>query len=99
MKKPPKKILISAVAAIALGAAATAFFILEKPFRYAGTLEATKVDLSASLGAAIDQVRVRDLPPVTILIPIYNAHEDLKVCLESLARNTTTAAMSSGLPN
>lgn len=60
MKKPPKKVLIPAVAAIALGAAATAFFILEKPFRYAGTLEATKVDLSARLGAAIDQVQVRE---------------------------------------
>ncbi|MBI3779001.1 MAG: efflux RND transporter periplasmic adaptor subunit [Gammaproteobacteria bacterium] len=60
MKKPPKKVLIPAVAAIALSAAATAFFILEKPFRYAGTLEATKVDLSARLGAAIDQVRVHE---------------------------------------
>ncbi len=60
MKKPPKKVLIPAVAAIALSAATAAFFILEKPFRYAGTLEATKVDLSARLGAAIDEVRVRE---------------------------------------
>jgi len=60
MKKPPKKVLIPAIAAIALSAAATTFFILEKPFRYAGTLEATKVDLSARLAAAIDQVRVQE---------------------------------------
>ncbi len=60
MKKPPRKVLIPAVAAIALSAAATAFFILERPFRYAGTLEATKVDLSARLAAAIDQVRVQE---------------------------------------
>ena len=47
MKRPPKKAIIPAVAAIMIGVAATTFFILEKPFRYAGTLEATKVDLSA----------------------------------------------------
>ena len=61
MKKPPKKVFIpAAVAAIAVGAVTVAFFILEKPFRYAGTLEATKVDLSARLAAAIDQVRVQE---------------------------------------
>lgn len=35
---------------------------------------------------------LRNLPPVTILIPVYNAHDDLKVCLESLVRNTNTPA-------
>lgn len=60
MKKPPKKVLIPAVVAVALGAAAAAFFILEQPFRYAGTLEATKVDLSARLAAAVEQVRVQE---------------------------------------
>ena len=60
MKRPPKKVLIPAVAAIAISVVAATFFILEKPFRYAGTLEATKVDLSARLAAAIDQVRVQE---------------------------------------
>ncbi|MGA9033966.1 MAG: efflux RND transporter periplasmic adaptor subunit [Sulfuricaulis sp.] len=60
MKRPPKKAIIPAVAAIVIGVAATTFFILEKPFRYAGTLEATKVDLSARLAAAIEQVRVHE---------------------------------------
>lgn len=60
MKKPPKKVLISVVAVMAIGAAVAAYFALEKPFRYAGTLEATKVDLSARLAAAIDQVRVHE---------------------------------------
>jgi HlyD family secretion protein len=60
MKKPPKKAIIPAIAAIVIGVAATTFFILEKPFRYAGTLEATKVDLSARVAAAIEQVRVHE---------------------------------------
>lgn len=60
MKRPPKKAIIPAIAAIMVGVAATTFFILEKPFRYAGTLEATKVDLSARLAAAIDQLRVHE---------------------------------------
>lgn len=60
MKKPSKKVLIPAVAAIAISAVTATFFILEKPFRYAGTLEATKVDLSARLAAAIDRVRVQE---------------------------------------
>lgn len=60
MKKPPKKVLIPAAAAMVVGVVAATFFILEKPFLYAGTLEATKVDLSARLAAAIDQVRVQE---------------------------------------
>src|SRR3990172_9059061 len=59
MKKPSKKVLIPIVVLIVIGAAA-AYFALQKPFRYAGTLEATKVDLSARLAAAIDQVRVQE---------------------------------------
>lgn len=42
------------------GAGFAAYLLFERPFRYAGTLEATKVDLSARLAAAIDQVRVRE---------------------------------------
>jgi HlyD family secretion protein len=60
VKKPPKKVLIPVVVLIVIGAAAAAYFALQKPFRYAGTLEATKVDLSARLAAAIDQVRVQE---------------------------------------
>ena len=32
------------------------------------------------------------LPPPTILIPIYNAYEDVKRCLEAVVRNTTAPA-------
>ncbi|MBA3472887.1 MAG: glycosyltransferase [Rubrobacter sp.] len=35
---------------------------------------------------------LRNLRPVTVVVPIYNAHEDLKSCLESVVRNTTAPA-------
>lgn len=60
MKKPPKKAIIAVIAVIVIGVAAATYLLLEKPFRYAGTLEATKVDLSARLAAAIDQVRFHE---------------------------------------
>ncbi|MHB8744218.1 MAG: efflux RND transporter periplasmic adaptor subunit [Sulfuricaulis sp.] len=60
MKKPSKKVIIIAVAAVAIGAAVASFFILKQPFVYAGTLEATKVDLSARLAADIDKVWVQE---------------------------------------
>ncbi len=60
MKKPPRKVIAPVVALIVIGVAVAAYFSLQKPFRYAGTLEATKVDLSARLAAAIDQVRVQE---------------------------------------
>ena len=59
MRKPPKKVVLPAVAVLAIGAV-SAYFLLQPPFRYAGTLEATKVDLSARLAAAIDEVRVHE---------------------------------------
>jgi HlyD family secretion protein len=67
MKKPPAKLLI-VVLLLAVGVVAASFWILENrflAFRYAGTLEATKVDLSARLPAAIDQVRVQEGDRVT----------------------------------
>jgi HlyD family secretion protein len=67
MKKPSPKLLL-AVVLLAGGVAAAAYWFLEYrflPFRYAGTLEATKVDLSARLSAAIDQVRVQEGDRVT----------------------------------
>lgn len=67
MKMPPTKLLV-AVVLLGAGVIVAAFWILENhflPFRYAGTLEATKVDLSARLPAAIDQVRVQEGNRVT----------------------------------
>ena len=35
---------------------------------------------------------LRDLPPVTVVVPIHDAYEDLESCLESVVRNTTATA-------
>jgi HlyD family secretion protein len=62
MKMPPTRLLITVVFLV-VGAVAATFWIFEDrflSFRYAGTLEATKVDLSARLPSAIDQVRVQE---------------------------------------
>jgi HlyD family secretion protein len=67
MKRPSAKLLI-VVIVLGVGVVAASFWILQNrflPFRYAGTLEATKVDLSARLPAAIDQVRVQEGDRVT----------------------------------
>lgn len=36
--------------------------------------------------------RLREAPPISIVVPVYNAPRDLERCLESLLRNTTGAA-------
>lgn len=59
MRRSPKLWLLLLLALIA-GAALAAYFLFEGTFRYAGTLEATKVDLSARLAAVIEEVRVRE---------------------------------------
>jgi HlyD family secretion protein len=58
-KIPFKKILII-IALLALIGLAVKYFFFSGPFRYAGTLEGTKVDLSARLSAAIETVNVRE---------------------------------------
>ncbi len=59
MKKPPMK---AAAVVIVLGIAALVakFMIFKDTFLYVGTLEATKVDLSARLAAAIQQIDVQE---------------------------------------
>lgn len=59
MKRPPKKLLFAVVVAV-IAVGIGVYFLLKEPFRYAGTLEATKVDLSARLAAAIETVRVQE---------------------------------------
>jgi|AGTN01.2.fsa_nt_gi RND family efflux transporter, MFP subunit len=56
-----KKKIIIAAAVIALASLLT-FILLSKrrPFLYAGTVEATEVDISARLNAVIDEVKVRE---------------------------------------
>lgn len=50
-----KKLIIFAIILIIIALIAY-FLAIKKPFRYAGTLEVTKVDISSRLAAAIDEV-------------------------------------------
>jgi HlyD family secretion protein len=59
MKRPPLPVVAIVIVLVAL-AGGTAWYLLQKPFRYAGTLEATNVDISARLPANIDEMRVRE---------------------------------------
>ena len=59
-KKPPKIILIGVAAVIIVTAIAAKLLFFRGEFLYAGTLEATKVDLSARISSAISVVRVQE---------------------------------------
>ncbi|HZR46129.1 MAG TPA: efflux RND transporter periplasmic adaptor subunit [Candidatus Manganitrophaceae bacterium] len=58
-RRPIRKILFLAAVLIA-AAGAVKFFFSGRSFPYAGTLEATKVDLSARVSSAIGAVRVQE---------------------------------------
>ncbi|BAU48342.1 secretion protein HlyD [Sulfurifustis variabilis] len=60
MKAAPKRVVVVVVAVAVIAGAMALYVFLKEPFRYAGTLEATKVDLSARLAAAIEEVRVQE---------------------------------------
>ena len=60
-----KKRVILVVAALAACAAAAKLIFFNKPFLYAGTLEATKVDLAARLASTIAQVAPQEGDRVT----------------------------------
>ncbi len=100
MKSPPRKVILLLALALLGGAGFAAYLLLERPFRYAGTLEATKVDLSARLAAAIDEVRVREGDRVKagdILVVL--GCEDYKIAArlarESYARDVQLAKIGS----
>jgi HlyD family secretion protein len=58
-KRSVKKHIVVVVLLVLIGLGIKYFFF-RGPFRYAGTLEGTKVDLSARLSAAINAVNVRE---------------------------------------
>lgn len=61
MKKSSKLIiLLIVIVAIVAITVLLRYWILSKPFLYAGTLEATKIDLSARLPAAIQEITVQE---------------------------------------
>lgn len=56
------------------------FYVFTPSFRYAGTLEATKVDLSAQIASSIQTVNVREGDHVTAGQPLVSlACEDIRV--------------------
>jgi HlyD family secretion protein len=57
-KKPPRAVVIAAVLIVV--AVILKFFVFNHEFRYAGTLESTKVDLSARVASAIKAVNVQE---------------------------------------
>src|SRR3954464_6704335 len=58
MNKRVRLILVAVVILVALGFGIKAVF--KQPFRYAGTLEATKVDLSSQLPSTIAEVKKQE---------------------------------------
>lgn len=85
MKKPPKIIIIGILAVI-VAAIVIKLLFFKGEFRYAGTLEATKVDLSARLSSAIRAVNVQEGDHVTANQELAAlACEDVKVAAD-LAR-------------
>lgn len=87
LKKNPKKYSI-ALAIFVAGAIVLKLFVFDGPFLYAGTLEVIKVDLSARLAAAIDQVTVQEGDRVkTGQVLITLACEDFKIAARLAALN------------
>jgi HlyD family secretion protein len=80
--KPRKKILIALLILVAMGIAAK-FIFFRGEFLYAGTLEATKVDLSAQVASSIATISVQEGAAVTENQELVSlACEDIKVAAE-----------------
>ncbi len=86
-KKPFKFIIIGLVLVIALFAAFRTF-LNRNDFLYAGTIEATKVDLSARISSAIRSVNVREGDPVAERQELASLScEDVRVAAELANEN------------
>lgn len=83
LRKPKRKDAILQPGLEALGEAPTAGPDTE-PY---GATDAAEPMLTPS---SVELLRL--MPPVTIVIPVYNAFEELKKCIGALIRNTTTDA-------
>jgi HlyD family secretion protein len=82
-KKRPPKIILIGVGVVIVAAIAAKLLFFQSEFLYAGTLEATKVDLSARISSAISAIRVLEGDHVTEnqeLVAL--ACEDVKVASE-----------------
>jgi HlyD family secretion protein len=86
-KKPPRALLI-AVAVAVIVAITLKLTVFRHEFLYAGTLEATKVDLSAQVASTIAQVRVQEGEHVAAKAELVTlACEDIKVASELANEN------------
>jgi HlyD family secretion protein len=82
-KQRLQKIIIIAAAGVILAVFAVKFLFFRSTFLYAGTLEATKVDLSARISSAIGAVRVQEGDHVTENQELVGLTcEDVKVASE-----------------
>lgn len=78
-KKNPKKIIFIAIAVIAIAVALKMLFFRSQ-FYYAGTIEATKVDVSAQVSSTLSKVLVREGDHVTEKNPLIELScEDIRV--------------------
>jgi len=88
------------VLALAASAAFAAYLWYPRSFRYAGTLEATKVDLAARLAAAIDEVNVREGDRVTrgqalVVLGCEDYRIAARLALETYERDVKLARIGS----
>lgn len=87
MKKSSKILLIGGIILI-IAVILVNFFVLKKPFLYAGTLEVTKVDLSSRVSAAIDTITVQEGDRVkTNQVLVTLACEDIKIAARLAQQN------------
>ena len=88
-KKSPKKPLLIGLAVLLIAAGVVVkFVIFRREFLYAGTLEATKVDLSAQVASTIAAVEVREGDHVTDGQELVKlACEDVKVAADLTNEN------------
>jgi HlyD family secretion protein len=79
VKKPVNKKIVALVLVV-IAAIAAKLLIFTPSFRYAGTLEATKVDLSAQVSSSIKAINVREGDHVTVGQPLVALTcEDIRV--------------------
>lgn len=87
------KILVPLAVVLVLGGLATRYFLLRAPFRYAGTIEATKVDVPARVNSVIKAIYVREGDTVNDGQPLLTLScEDLRIAADQARRDFERSA-------
>lgn len=87
------KILVPLAVVLVLGGLAARYLLLRAPFRYAGTVEATKVDVPARVSSVIKAIYVREGDTVAdgqLLLTL--SCEDLKIAADQARRDFERSA-------